>query len=314
MNFKKTIIFVICWLIIVLLLTVFIEIFPKQKKFVFIPHGLNATQIAELLEKEKIIFSKNIFLLFSYITSSDEKLKPGKYLLSFSFTGVPVVYKLRKGGFVKVVIPEGFRTEQIADRLVSLGIISDPIEFLTYVNRNNLNGFLFPDTYFFSYNEQLETICSVMYKNFLNKYTEEFRNRANEIKFSTKQVIILASIIEKEAKSLEEKKKVSGVFHNRLKKGWNLESCATVRYGLKKFKGKLTYKDIQIDTPFNTYKYKGLPPQPICNPGLDAIKAALWPEQTDAMFFFTKDNETHSFSKYYKDHLKKQNKKISKVL
>jgi UPF0755 protein len=98
------------------------------------------------------------------------------------------------------------------------------------------------------------------------------------------------------------------VFHNRLKKGWNLESCATVRYALKKYKEPLTYKDLEVNSKYNTYKYPGLPPSPICNPGLDSIKAALYPKETDDLFFFTPDNNTLVFSKYYKQHLEKQKK------
>jgi len=256
-----------------------------------------------------LILSKDIFRWAVYFTMSEKKIKSGDYEFYFSITTLPIVYNLIKGPkVVKVTIPEGFTVEQIAQRLFSKEIIADTIEFVTYVKSKNIEGFLFPETYYFYKNQLLEEVVNKMVKEFYKKYIPEFTQRAYELKISTYQVVILASIIEKEAKSFEEKKLVSAVFHNRLKKGWNLESCATVRYALKKYKEPLTYKDLEVNSKYNTYKYPGLPPSPICNPGLDSIKAALYPKETDDLFFFTPDNNTLVFSKYYKQHLEKQKK------
>ena len=296
--------------LVVLIFIIFIfDFIPKKKKSVFIPKDSTAKYVGKILEEQKLILSKDIFRWAVYFTMSEKKIKSGDYEFYFSITTLPIVYNLIKGPkVVKVTIPEGFTVEQIAQRLFSKEIIADTIEFVTYVKSKNIEGFLFPETYYFYKNQLLEEVVNKMVKEFYKKYIPEFTQRAYELKMSTYQVVILASIIEKEAKSFEEKKLVSAVFHNRLKKGWNLESCATVRYALKKYKEPLTYKDLEVNSKYNTYKYPGLPPSPICNPGLDSIKAALYPKETDDLFFFTPDNNTLVFSKYYKQHLEKQKK------
>jgi len=296
--------------LVVLIFIIFVfDFIPKEKKSVFIPKDSTAKYVGKILEEQKLILSKDIFRWAVYFTMSEKKIKSGDYEFYFSITTLPIVYNLIKGPkVVKVTIPEGFTVEQIAQRLFSKEIIADTIEFVTYVKSKNIEGFLFPETYYFYKNQLLEEVVNKMVKEFYKKYIPEFTQRAYELKISTYQVVILASIIEKEAKSFEEKKLVSAVFHNRLKKGWNLESCATVRYALKKYKEPLTYKDLEVNSKYNTYKYPGLPPSPICNPGLDSIKAALYPKETDDLFFFTPDNNTLVFSKYYKQHLEKQKK------
>lgn len=285
---------------------------PKKVKSIYIPKNLTAKQIAELLKKEELISDKTLFRWVIYLAGAEKKIKYGNYKLYYSITTIPTVFYLTKGPKTKkVTIPEGFTLEQIAERLIVNGIIADPVEFITYVKSNKYNGYLFPETYFFYEGQPVEEVVQKMVKEFYKKYTPEFTQRAYELKLTTQQVVILASIIEKEAKSYEEKRLVSAVFHNRLKKRWNLESCATVRYALKKFKEPLTYKDLKVNSEFNTYVRSGLPPEPICNPGVDSIKAALFPANTDAMFFFTKDNQTHVFSRYYNQHIEQQ--KIKRI-
>lgn len=292
---------------IIIFVLIMFEFIPREKKKIIIPPNLSAKQVGYLLKKERVILDEALFRWMIYFTMTEKKIKPGKYELSFSLTTLPIIYELTRGPKpIKVTIPEGFTVEQIAERFYEKGVITDPIEFITYVKTKNLEGYLFPETYFFSYKQDIKSIIERMVKEFYKNYTKELSKRAYELKFTTHQVVILASIIEREAKSSDEKRIISGVFHNRLRKGWYLESCATVRYALKKFKEPLSYKDIQVDSPYNTYKRLGLPPNPICNPGLDSIKAALYPAQTDAMFFFTSDNTTHIFSRYYNQHLQKQ--------
>ncbi|MCX7956754.1 MAG: endolytic transglycosylase MltG [Endomicrobia bacterium] len=297
--------------IAIFIIAIFIfEIFPKREKNIFLPKKATVKQVAQILKKEKVISSEILFKTLLKLSNFERKVKYGNYKLSFSITTIPTIIKLLKGPkSIKITIPEGFSVEQIAERLFYKGVIFDPIAFITYVKSKNLEGYLFPETYFFYDGQSVEDIVSKMLKEFEKNYSEELKKRAYELKMSTSQVIILASIIEKEAKNFEEKKMISAVFHNRLKKGWYLESCATVRYALKKYKQPLTYKDIKVDSKFNTYRYFGLPPHPICNPGLDSIKAALYPAKTDVMFFYTEDNNTHKFSKYYQEHLNKQKRK-----
>ncbi|MDP2945500.1 MAG: endolytic transglycosylase MltG, partial [Atribacterota bacterium] len=147
-------------------------------------------------------------------------------------------------------------------------------------------------------------MIKVMLSNFNQTAIEnKFTDEAEEIGFSLDEIIILASIIEKEAKFSDEKNKVSAVFHNRLEIGMKLQSCATIQYILGKPKERLDENDLQIDSPYNTYLYKGLPPGPICNPGLDSIIAALEPEEEDYLYFVLGENGRHIFSKTYQEHL-----------
>jgi len=303
---KKQTLFVLVFFII---LIITIEFIPKQTQKIIILPNMSAKQVGKLLKKSKIILDEGIFRWMVFFTNTEKKIKPGIYEISFSLTTLPIIHSFVKGPKpIKVTIPEGFTVEQIAERLYEKNIITDPIQFVTYVKTNNLEGYLFPETYFFAPNQNIKTITDRMLQEFYKNYTSDLAKRAYELKLTTHQVVVLASIIEKEGKSFEEKRIISGVFHNRLKKGWYLESCATVRYALKKFKEPLTYKDLQINSVYNTYKRLGLPPFPICNPGLDSIKAALYPVETDAMFFFTSDNNTHVFSRYYNQHLDRQRK------
>lgn len=312
--FVKKLVLVVLLLDLLIAIGVIYDFIPKSKKvFIDIPKNLSAKQIGRILKQSNLISSEGLFRWMVYFANAEKRIKPGNYCLFYSYTTIPTVYYLVKGPkTIKVTIPEGFTLEQIAERLYIRKVITDPIEFITYVKAKNLDGYLFPETYYFYQGQPIDEVVDKMVKEFYKKYTPDISKKAYELKLSTNQVVILASIIEKEAKTYEEKRIVSGVFHNRLKKGWNLESCATVRYALKKYKEPLTYKDIKVNSKFNTYLYPGLPPAPICNPGIDSIKAAIYPEKTDAMFFFTENNNTHVFSRYYSQHLKEQKNKKRK--
>ena len=168
-----------------------------------------------------------------------------------------------------------------------------------------MEGYLFPDTYEVPKKYGVEKMIKVMLSNFNQIAIEnKFTDRAEKIGFSLNEIIILASIIEKEAKFNDEKNKVSSVFYNRLKINMKLQSCATIQYILGEPKEGLDENDLKIDSPYNTYLYKGLPPGPICNPGLDSIIAALEPAEEDYLFFVLGDNGRHIFSKTYQEHLK----------
>jgi len=180
--------------------------------------------------------------------------------------------------------------------------LADEKKFLSIVRREKLEGYLFPETYFFETGTSEEEIISTMEKEFERRITPEMLARTRELKLSLHQLITLASIIEMEATEYD-KALVSAVFHNRLKKRMRLKSCATVIYALGKHKERLTYRDLRVKSPYNTYIHYGLPLGPICNPGMGSIKAALYPADTDALFFVV-DRTTgkHIFSRYYRQH------------
>lgn len=183
-------------------------------------------------------------------------------------------------------------------------------KFLKIVKNKKLEGYLFPETYFFEPDSTEEKVIQTLTNQFEKKFSDDFIKKAKELKMSKEKIIILASIIEKEAKKDEERPLISSVFHNRIKKGWNLESCATVLYSLGRHKDFLTYKDTKVNSPFNTYIHHGLPPAPISNPGIASITAALYPAVSDDMFFVADGSGTHRFSKYVEEHIK--NKKLKK--
>lgn len=282
------------------------NLFAKDEDIMLtIDYGLDASSVAEILRENGLISNKNIFLFLIKTTGNEKKIKFGNYKLNKKMNIFQIISKLIKGDVirVKITIPEGLTSEQIAE-IISQEIKINKNKFVEISKKRKLEGYLFPDTYFLYPNITEESIIEMMLDNHKNKTEEIFKNSKSSL--TRHQIIILASIIEKEASDPYERKLISGIFHNRLKKGWLLESCATVRYAMKKYTGKLTYKDLKFKSPYNTYLNYGLPPTPICNPGLDSIIAALQPLQTDLFFFFADGEGTHVFSKYKTEHILKQ--------
>ncbi|MBI5574385.1 MAG: endolytic transglycosylase MltG [Elusimicrobia bacterium] len=281
---------------------------PYREAFIKIPDGSTPKQVAKILKNENIIKSENVFLTIVWLAKVEKKFKPGIYEFNTKMTSFAILRDIINGNTyrIKVTIPEGFTAEEIAQLLEKKGICNGK-KFLEIVKNKKLEGYLFPETYFFEPNSSEEKVIQMLYNQFEKIFIDDFVKKANELKVSKEKIIILASIIEKEAKKAEERPLISAVFHNRLKKGWNLESCATVLYALGKHKDFLTYKDTKVDSTFNTYIHPGLPPSPISNPGLASIKAALYPAETVDMFFVADGSGTHKFSKYADEHIKNKN-------
>ncbi|MBA7542674.1 Endolytic murein transglycosylase [subsurface metagenome] len=238
----------------------------------------------------------------------EDQLKYGEYNLNPSMNLLQILDKLVKGEVIvyKITIPEGYTYTQIAELLDKKEIVEkETFLKLAEDSEKKWEGYLFPDTYEVPKKYGAEKMLEVMLSNFNqiaieNKFTE----KAEKIGFSLNEIIILASIIEKEAKFSEEKSKVSSVFYNRLEIGMKLQSCATIQYILETPKEILDENDLKIDSPYNTYLHKGLPPGPICNPGFDSIMAALEPEEEDYLYFVLGENGKHIFSKTYQEHLR----------
>lgn len=291
-----------------------------------IPVGSNVEGIASLLEQKGVIKSGFTFKLYSKLNHIEDKYKAGIYDIDNSKDIKEIASALQHGkGFyeiIKFTIPEGYEVRMIVDKLVELGLgdrdkfyeaINNryfDYDFLTDVSREEerLEGYLFPDTYEVYKNTTEEEIIGKMLERFDQIFNEEFKARASELNMSVNEIVTLASIIEREAKVDEERKIVSSVFHNRLNINMMLRSCATVQYVLKERKEVLLYKDLEIQSPYNTYKNPGLPPGPIASPGLKSIEAALYPDETDYLFFVAKNDGTHIFTKTFKEHIEAQNK------
>ena len=277
---------------------------PSKPATVTIGENSSAKQIAESLYKINAISSKTAFRAVVKLSGLSRKLKAGTYIIPArtSVFGIVSMISSGKGAYVKVTIPEGFTAVETAEALSSHGVV-DKAKFLQLVRDKELEGYLFPDTYFFDRNLREQVVADKMVKEFDKNFTPQMEKRAEELKMGKNKIVILASIIEKEAVRANERPLIAGVFYNRLKKGWFLESCATVQYSLGGHKPVLTYKDTRVNSPYNTYKCYGLPPGPICSPGKDSINAALYPAQTDDMFFVAAGSGTHVFSQYFSEHI-----------
>ncbi|MFH1415481.1 MAG: endolytic transglycosylase MltG [Elusimicrobiota bacterium] len=291
-----------------LLGVLFLSIRSSEMAEVEVSSGMSAPEIAETLSSTGIIGSKNAFLFFLRITGKSKDLKAGTYILNKKMNYFSLVRKLVRGSeiFIRVTIPEGFTAEQIGRRLWSEGIITDADEFTDTVVAKDLRGFLFPETYNLSRGRTVEEVIDIMINQFNMVFGESYRKRAGELGFTVKKIVTLASLIEKEAKIPEERPVISAIFHSRLKKRKYLESCASVLFAIGEHKKKLVYKDLEIDSPYNTYRHFGLPPTPICNPGKASLEAALFPADTDYLYFFSKGAGSHIFNEKYEDHLKMQ--------
>ena len=283
-----------------------------------IPAGAGVAQIAEILEQNEVIDSPFVFRVYEKLTRSGI-YHSGVHTFSKGMSYDNILDSLEKSvtNAITVSIPEGYEIRQIAELLEKSGVCTasefykaqkekyEEFKFLdkAYERENPLEGYIFPDTYKFERGQSATTVIKTMLSNFDKKVYQEYVK--NETDKSLDDIIILASIVEREAANESEWGKVASVFSNRLKIGMKLQSCATVQYILKERKDILTNEDIKIDSPYNTYVYEGLPKGPIASPGLGAVKAALYPEETDYFYFAaTKDGSRNVFSKTGEEHLK----------
>jgi len=295
-------------------------------KEIVVPKGSSVKSIAKMLENESVIKDKLVFELYCIVNKKAEKIKAGKYSISNSMNVSEIVDIMASGkaviDTVKFTIPEGYNLNQIVEKIDSLGVVSQEsiqaaleaevykYDFIGQIpeRERKLEGYLFPDTYEIYRDTTAQAIIDKLLGRFDSVFTEKFRNRAKELNMTIDQVVTLASIIEREAKLDSERKTISAVFHNRLKKNMMLQSCATVQYLLKEQKEVLIYKDLEIESPYNTYKHTGLPPGPIASPGLKSIEASLYPEKVDYLYFVAKQDGSHIFTKTYSEHINAQNK------
>jgi UPF0755 protein len=200
-------------------------------------------------------------------------------------------------------IAEAIEQQGIGSKTEFMQFATSPASALSFkIAADTLEGYLFPDTYFFPKGMSAESLAASMVERFENQFLPEWRVRADELKLSIHEVVTLASIIEKETGEASERPIISSVFHNRLKKNMRLESDPTVIYGIEDFDGNITRKHLKTATPYNTYTMKGLPPGPIANPGGASIQAALYPAKTDFLFFVSRKDRTHQFSTTIDEH------------
>jgi len=297
---------------------------PKQinESVIDIAKGEPAQKIAEILYEKGIIRSDKIFYFYVKLHKIDKKLSFGKYHFAGRLSMPEIVDILEKGKVVlrKVTIPEGLTIKKTSRVLSQYGFVDNEkfialcedslfAKKLTGFPISSLEGFLYPETYHFPYEVSEEYIINTLVQSFFDQ-TQHFDFAPNK-GLGFYDTIILASIVEREARFDDEKPTIASVYLNRLKYNYKLQADPTVAYALElkgRIRKKIYYRDLKIDSPFNTYKHFGLPPTPICSPSVSAIKAVLEPAETDYFFFFANGNGRHEFNQTYQQHLKQQNR------
>lgn len=286
-----------------------------------VPANATAGVVASGLKEEGLIRSAVVFSVLSRIKGVDDKFKAGVHLLDRSLTTLQIMSSLvagdRRLGEVIVTIPEGYSLVQIADMLerngvtgardfvaaaqgkkVAAGIVPFPLP------EGSLEGYLFPDTYYFEPDSKAEAVVAKMLAAFEKRVFGAIggdEGLPSPLR-SFREVVILASLVEREAKVAQERPLIAGVYLNRLRRGMRLECDATVQYALGEHKARLLYSDLKVDSPYNTYLHAGLPPGPICSPGLDCILAALRPMESDYLYYVAQGDGSHAFSRTLAEH------------
>lgn len=287
---------------------------PPKAVLVDIEPGQSAWEISRTLEKRGVITHARTFMVIAAVTGKARRLQAGSYVFEGNHLPLDVMNILFRGETqrYRVTIPEGYTIYQVGTSVEKTGLMSredfirsatDPGTAAFFdIEARSMEGFLYPDTYFLVPHITPLEIMAKMVDRFNKVYSNEMEHRAEELGMSKLEVITLASIIEKEAVVLTEKPLISSVFHNRLKRGMRLQSDPTAIYGIDNFSGKIGPHDLLRESPYNTYRSQGLPPGPICNPGVDSIRAALWPSRTDFLYFVARGDGTHTFSRSLQEH------------
>lgn len=282
-----------------------------------IRNGATAGEIAKNLHQEGLIKNDQVFLIYARLTGNIDKMKAGQYLLTPSLN-IPQIMDLIVKGKVATLsftIPEGYHLRQIAEVLVKQGITTEEdfwqavregdydYSFLQELPKSErrLEGYLFPDTYIIPVGMDIESVLDVMLKRFDHVYS---KLPPNETGMTLHEVVTLASIVEGESRLDVERPSIASVFLNRLEIKMKLDSDATIQYLFDKRKERVLYKDLEIDSPYNTYRNRGLPPGPIGSPGEASLRAVLQPEQTNYLYFVAKKDGSgeHVFARTLEEH------------
>jgi UPF0755 protein len=278
-----------------------------------IPRGSSTASIARLLDKAGTVRSATGFIILARVKGHSESLKPGAYELSPAMTPDQIMSTIVRGDVYArwVTFPEGFTVWQMAQRLEAEGL-ADAERFFTLARTSGftlktgfpipgetLEGYLFPDSYLVPVGATEEIIIKQMLDTFDRRVTPLMAGS----RMSLHQVVTLASLIEREAQVPKDRQLISSVLQNRLSRGMKLECDATVLYALGRHKTRVLYRDLKVDSPYNTYLYRGLPPGPIANPGLASIKAALNPASADFLYYTAKVDGSHIFTRTLADHV-----------
>lgn len=281
---------------------------------VTIQQGMPIKDIAMALNQSGIIEHPLAFVFLCRIRGLDKRIRAGRFRFPNGISSWNAINSLVKGGWfdVPVTIPEGFTIYHIAG-VLSRTVEVDSLKFISAcmdtvilekssIPAKVIEGFLFPETYYLPPKVRPDSAISIMVSEFRRRWKPAYQERADSMGMSVYEIITLASIIEAEAHVKEEQPIISSVYHNRLHRGMLLQADPTAMYGLKKFDTPPTPSDLQDTSQYNTYRWPGLPIGPICNPGESAIRSALYPAKTEFLYFVSRGDGTHIFSKTLEEH------------
>ncbi|MBN2224659.1 MAG: endolytic transglycosylase MltG [Deltaproteobacteria bacterium] len=286
-----------------------------QPIIVVVNEGDTLSKAAEELKKRGAILDERLFVTAARYLGAERLIRTGEYKIDSTMSPKDILVMLMKGRIVQypVTVPEGLNIYQVSDLLAEKGFV-DVQEFLRLtkddrfieslgVDALTLEGYLFPDTYHVSKGMREQEIITLMVRRYFEVFNEEKEKSRIPNELTDYETLILASMIEKETGTPQERPLVSAVFRNRLGKEMKLDSCATVIYGIwDRFDGNLTQEDLSTWTAYNTYMNPGLPPGPICNPGRESITAAITPADADYLYFVSKNDGTSYFSSTLSEH------------
>ncbi len=280
-----------------------------------IPSGSSFQAIVDSLAAAGVIRNRSRFVWAARLEGSRTRLKSGMFRVPAKASNAEILDMLVRGRVTteKITIPEGSTARHIAG-LLQRTLEVDSAAFMAHVQDSSfahslgiaapgLEGYLFPDTYRLTWGMTPAQVIRILVGQFQKVFADSLRRRAAELGMSVHEVVTLASIIEGEAMVDEERPLISAVYHNRLKAGWLLQADPTIQYLIVDGPRRLLRRDLQIDSPYNTYKYPGLPPGPVNNPGLKSLLAALYPADVDYLYFVASGNGTHTFSRTMREHL-----------
>ena len=299
--------------------------FDKTVYRIAVPKGISSYAIQKILEKEELIRPNSGFAYAARVLGISKNIKAGKYEFSPSDPLIKVLIKLKKGDVlppnqIKVTFPEGASIYKMGE-ILKKNKVSDPKEFqalvkegitqrarekywniFKYIPSESLEGYLYPDTYNFFVDAEVSDLVDIMLKRFSAVVVPFWLEATNDTSYNLHEILTLASIIEKEAQAPEERVIISSVYHNRLKMWMPLAADPTVKYALERPTKRVYLDQLSVDSPYNTYKRAGLPPGPICNPGIESIKAAVYPAKTNYYYFVARNDGSHIFSSTWNEH------------
>ena len=286
--------------------------FPGSEVLVDIKEGSSGGQIAYELKDHGVIASTTWFKILLRATNARKKLRPGRYKLRTHMAGEAVIWTLfHVDGkyYIRLVVQEGLRAEQIAEKLQALGV-TQSADFMKIVRDEKLEGQLFPSTYFLEEKTPARQVVNMMLHEF-NEQVRPLLLADTTGNISAPHVLVIASIVEREAVAHEDRPLIAAVYLNRLKKDMLLEADPTVQYALgyipkekSWWKRRMLLEDLKVESPYNTYRYEGMPPGPICNPGVESVKAVLNAAPVNSLYFVADRQGRHIFNEDYKEHLK----------